>query len=330
MNATLRYKKLLAISFIILLGAFLTYALLPYINAFFGAFVLFVVFQPIYLLLTNKLKIWKGLSAVGIILMSLLIVITPLVFLVTKAFAQLSEIVQNSSIFSNSLNHAETLILKFNIGGNFEKIISEITNFVSGLLISAVQQVGHLFLIFFIMFFILYFLLTQSENFEWYFEQVLPFNKTNSKRLIYKLERITKSIILVTSLIAIFQGTLLGVGFKFFGVPGALLWGFVGALASFLPIIGLAIVWVPIGLIFLLQQNFFVGVGILVWGLFLSNIDNLIRPILQQKVGSIHPLISVLGLLVGIPFFGLLGFIIGPLLVSYFLQTIKMFKEEYL
>jgi predicted PurR-regulated permease PerM len=80
----------------------------------------------------------------------------------------------------------------------------------------------------------------------------------------------------------------------------------------------------------LVQQDYFTAVGILIGGVILSSIDNVLRPIIQDKVGRIHPLESLIGVIIGLNLFGLLGIIIGPLLISYVVLMAKMFNEEYL
>ena len=71
--------------------------------------------------------------------------------------------------------------------------------------------------------------------------------------------------------------------------------------------------------------------SILITGIFLSVSDSsFFRPVIQKKVGKIHPFQSLLGIFIGIPLFGLVGIIIGPLLLAYFYLTVKMFSEEYL
>jgi predicted PurR-regulated permease PerM len=114
------------------------------------------------------------------------------------------------------------------------------------------------------------------------------------------------------------------------GVEGAFLWGFVAVFLSFLPAVGATLIWIPAVIIQLIQQDYFIAVGILVGGIILSSVDNLLRPAIQNKVGSIHPLESIIGVIIGLNLFGLLGIVIGPLLISYVVLMAKMFNEEYL
>lgn len=90
-------------------------------------------------------------------------------------------------------------------------------------------------------------------------------------------------------------------------------------------------IWIPATIIQLLQQDYIAAIGILVTGIFITIADNsLFRPIIQKKVGEIHPFQSFLGIVIGVSLFGLVGIIIGPLLLAYFYLTVKMFSEEYL
>jgi predicted PurR-regulated permease PerM len=59
-------------------------------------------------------------------------------------------------------------------------------------------------------------------------------------------------------------------------------------------------------------------------------VDNFLKPIIQKKVGEIHPFLSLIGIIIGISLFGLIGIVIGPLFLSYFLLTVEMFSREYL
>ncbi len=77
-------------------------------------------------------------------------------------------------------------------------------------------------------------------------------------------------------------------------------------------------------------MDYAAGIAILIAGLFASVLDNFLRPIIQKKVGEIHPFLSLLGIVIGVSLFGLIGIVIGSLLLSYFLLTVKMFSKEYL
>jgi predicted PurR-regulated permease PerM len=103
----------------------------------------------------------------------------------------------------------------------------------------------------------------------------------------------------------------------------------VGVLLSFIPIVGSGLVFIPAALIAISYQNYTAGFGILLWGaLIVANIDNVIRLIINRKYANTHPIVSIVGVIIGIPVFGVLGLVLGPLLISYFILLIKIYESE--
>jgi len=114
----------------------------------------------------------------------------------------------------------------------------------------------------------------------------------------------------------------------YFNVPGAVFWGFLAFLLTFIPFVGIPFVWIPITIVEYFQGNTDAAIGILAAGIVIAIIENG-RPLLQKRIGDIHPLISILGVIIGIVYFGVLGVLIGPLLLSYTILALGMFVEEY-
>jgi predicted PurR-regulated permease PerM len=61
----------------------------------------------------------------------------------------------------------------------------------------------------------------------------------------------------------------------------------------------------------------------------ITNVDNVFRFVVQKKLGDTHPLITFFGVIVGLDLFGFIGIIFGPLLISYFLILLEIYKKEY-
>ena len=158
----------------------------------------------------------------------------------------------------------------------------------------------------------------------------LPFNKTDVKKLSDEFKKVTYATIITTGLVAILQGFLLTIAFIIFNIKAAIFWGLIAAIFSFLPIIGVPLIWIPFAIVYLVQHNYFVGIGLIVAGMIINYSEYFVRPPLQKKIGDIHPLTSILGVFVGIPAFGIVGIVVGPLLISYLLIIINIFKKEYL
>lgn len=121
----------------------------------------------------------------------------------------------------------------------------------------------------------------------------------------------------------------MSIGFWIFGANDPLFWGVICAILSFIPLLGPPLVFVPAALILLSQGDTWQGVGLLIWGFGLViNIDNVLRLIIAKKVGDIHPVITVVGVIIGIPLFGIMGLVYGPLLLTYFLIAVRIYKAN--
>lgn len=324
-------RMVMALLFIIILGVVLSYSLLPYVNAFFGAFILFVIFRPLYLFLHERLKIKQSISALTVISITLILVVIPSYFLITTIIGEIQKVLENTDFIIYYIRSIDALIPQFDIEQTINEQISAIGEFISRLLLSAIQEAGRQLIIFIIMYFLLYYLFVWEEcvlmNAMY---TIAPFNEKNVDILVEDFKSVVNASLIATGLIALFQGVVLTISFLIFGVEGAFLWGFIAAILTFLPLVGAPIIWVPAAIIKLVQQDIFAGVGILIIGLLASNLDNFLRPMIQKKIGEIHPLISILGIFIGISLFGLIGVVVGPLLLTYFILTLRMFYEEFL
>ena len=123
----------------------------------------------------------------------------------------------------------------------------------------------------------------------------------------------------------------MGVGFWMTGLSNALFWSVVTMVFAILPVVGSGLVWGPGAIALALGKNYGAAIGLALWGVILvGNVDYVIRPMVFRRWAHIHPLITLVGALAGVPYFGILGLLIGPLALSYFFELIKMYREEYL
>ena len=135
--------------------------------------------------------------------------------------------------------------------------------------------------------------------------------------------------VLGQALVSFVQALITGITLWIFGVPDAAFWGMVTFFFAFIPVLGSPVVWVPAGVIQLSSGNTGQGAGILIIGaIIIVNIDNLLRIWLAKRMGDVHPLITLVGIVLGVPIFGILGLVIGPLLLSYFIVLMKVFERE--
>ena len=179
------------------------------------------------------------------------------------------------------------------------------------------------------MYFILYFLFVNYKGFENGLIHYLPFDDENALAFGEELKNITYSNIIGQTVIAIIQGACLALGFWLFGAKDPLFWGVICAILSFIPLLGPPLIFVPASLILITQGHQWQGIALLAWGFGLViNIDNVLRLVIAKRVGDIHPLITVVGVIIGLPLFGLMGLVYGPLLLAYFLIAVKIYKAN--
>jgi predicted PurR-regulated permease PerM len=108
-------------------------------------------------------------------------------------------------------------------------------------------------------------------------------------------------------------------------------WGVITTFISFVPVLGPPVVFVPAAILQIANGNNFAGWAMLVFGfVVIINIDNVLRFMIAKKVGNIHPIITVIGVIIGIPLFGILGLVFGPLLLSYFILLVKIYETSTL
>ena len=142
--------------------------------------------------------------------------------------------------------------------------------------------------------FILFYMLYNYESFEIMVKEILPFKEENKQILGEETEMIIQANAIGIPLLAITQGVFAYIGYIFFGVENAMLYAILTGFASIIPILGTAIVWVPIALSLLLMGDVGGGVGMAAYGfVVIGGVDNIARFLLQKVLADIHPLITI-------------------------------------
>jgi len=137
------------------------------------------------------------------------------------------------------------------------------------------------------------------------------------------------AFIYVQFVIAILQAFVGGLGFVLFGLPYPLVAGIVMGILSFIPIIGPYAVYVPIAVISIFNGDYVMGAGLLAYGLVLMGaLDYVVRPQMMGEKIRLHPLIVLIGILGGLELMGAIGVLIGPIILSIFLITVRMISTD--
>jgi predicted PurR-regulated permease PerM len=178
-----------------------------------------------------------------------------------------------------------------------------------------------------IMLFLLFFFLRDGDEMMARARALIPLDDDRKDRLFDQLSNVTRAIMFGTSVTALAQGFLVGVGFAIAGLPSPVVFGVLAALLSLLPIGGAAFVWVPAAIWLFVDRHWGFGIFMVVWGLILGGLDNVLRPLLISGRARISALAVFVGVLGGISAFGAIGVIAGPVVLSLALALVE-FAEE--
>ncbi len=286
-------------------------------------------FSPLYKLLLGQKKA-KTLIAFLMILALVLIIVVPLIYLtpaiINQTFSTYVSI-QNtdlSSIFrgfvSEQTADAISIQLSSIIGKFFSSILSEFSNLLVNL--------PSLILKFAVFLFTFFFALRDSDKLKAYVSSLSPFSQATEEKLMKEFRGITNAIIFGQVLIGVTQGLALGIALFLLGIPKALILTVLAMILSIIPVLGSWIIWLPVSVILLITGRVFEGTFLLFYGaLFVSTIDNLLRPYLLSKNSNLPISVSILGTIGGLYFFGITGLIFGPLVFAYALIILDFYRK---
>jgi predicted PurR-regulated permease PerM len=175
--------------------------------------------------------------------------------------------------------------------------------------------------------FLLFFFLRDGDLMLARARRLIPLTEERKERLFRQLGGVTRAIVVGTSVTAILQGVLIGIGFTIASLPSPVVFGVLAALLSMLPVGGAAFVWGPAVIWLFFDGRWGYGIFMLIWGILLGGLDNVLRPMLISGRAKISALAVFIGVLGGIPAFGAIGVIAGPVVLSLVLALIE-FAEE--
>jgi predicted PurR-regulated permease PerM len=225
--------------------------------------------------------------------------------------------------------------LEANTGISAEQIQSWLISGTREVLKRAASMGGGFFLgalgsllAFAIMLFLLFFFLRDGDLMLARARRLIPLTEERKERLFRQLGGVTRAIVVGTSVTAILQGVLIGIGFTIASLPSPVVFGVLAALLSMLPVGGAAFVWGPAVIWLFFDGRWGFGIFMLVWGILLGGLDNILRPMLISGRARISTLAVFIGVLGGIPAFGAIGVIAGPVVLSLVLALMEFAEES--
>jgi len=313
----------------------LTFLLLkPIIISIVMALVLAFVFSPIYEAIYKKTKN-KDISAMIIVAFLIIIIILPLWFATPFLLIQVTNIFQavsNTDIITPLKSVFPQLFVSESISSEIDYALYSFTtktvNYFSESLTSFIINFPIILLKLTVVFFTLFFVLKDKDKLKEYIGSLLPFSKDVEKKLFAHTSGITSAILYGHFVVGILQGLIVGTGLFLFQVPNALLFTIISIFVGIFPVVGVFIVWAPIVIYLFATGHLFSAWGMIFLGMIASNVDNILRPLIVSRKVDISPSLVLISMIGGLFFFGILGIIIGPLVVSYLLIILELYRGQ--
>lgn len=330
-NFNERIKQILMLIIIVGLMFLVIKELISFLPGLLGAITLYIVSRAKYFQLVYQKKWKKGWTAMGFIMFYLLILGIPIAIAITLVSPKISTLMENpEAIVTNAKTTIATIQSKigFNIvsENSLSQGINKLTATLPKLLNSTLTVVSNLA----IMLFILYFMLVNGSEMERYLNRIIPLKRNNIQLLSYETKKMVIANALGIPMISIVQGIVATIGYAIFGVKDWGLYGFLTGVFAFFPVVGTMIVWVPLALYMYATGDTMNALLVAIYSLVVTgNVDYIARMTLLKRMGDVHPVMTILGVLVGLGLFGFIGLVIGPLLINYIIVMYDIYMNEF-
>lgn len=327
-----QYIRYSLIILIVLMGIALFKEFVPFLGGFLGASTIYIIVRGQMRRLTEQRGLNRNWAAMIILIESILCFLIPISAVVWLLVGELNNINLDPMEYVSGIQHFVHLVQE-KTGYNLlsSDNLSSIASFIPKIGQILLNSVSSFVINALVLIFVLYFMLISGPKMESYLYSLLPFSKDYKKEVLTSINMLVKSNAIGIPLLAIIQGIFATIGYFVFSAPNPILFGFFTCFATIIPLVGTLVIWLPLTIYMGLTGDWFNAIGLMIYSLVvISNIDNLVRLMLQKKIADTHPLITVFGVVVGLPLFGFWGVIFGPLLLAIFVLCIDIFKREYL
>lgn len=327
-----QYWRISLVALIVGLGIVLFRQIMPFLGGILGAITIYVLVRKQMLYLCEKKHMKASWAAFLLLGEVTLVVLIPLTLAVWLFLNKMQHINLDTATIVTAAQHVADLIKErtgYNVlntdnlvtaAGYLPRLGQSLVGSISGFAINIVALI-----------FVLYFMLVSIRPFEKYIYSLLPFSKRNKNRVVSEIYLLVKSNAIGIPLLAVIQGFIALIGYFIFQTPQPVIFGLITCVATVIPIVGTGLIWLPLSVYLALTGDWFNAIGLFLYGmLVISNIDNLIRFMLQKQMADTHPLITIFGVIIGLSIFGFIGVIFGPILIAVFLLCVNIFKEEFL
>ena len=302
-------------------------ALAPVAVGLASAVVLYELFAYPYAWLARRMS--ARLAALLAVLTALGVVVIPLAWLGWHVSKRLPAVLATVNALRTQAQTSSPGVTA-QVQAQVASAVSSVGDWLPGILTSVARNAAWAIVNWSIALLGMYYLLGSASRIWPRFARVLPLSADGAETLRTRFRDITQGMVAGTLLSAAIQGAAIGTGFWFAGLPDSLFWGACAAIATLIPVVGNALVSVP-AVVFLLVREDYKGVlaiGVFA-GLLPPIIDRVVRATVSRRVGRVHPMITLVGALVGAAVAGVAGLILGPVALAMFVVLVDVYDKEY-
>ncbi|MFN4363105.1 AI-2E family transporter [Chryseobacterium hispalense] len=326
-----KIKQVALLAIILILTGLICFNLALFIPSVLGAITIYVVCRKynFYLQEEKKWKPWA--SSLALMLASLIVLILPIYFIGDLLIEKLGNAQAYMDKFNVFLEKIHTYIYSkvgFDILSkeNMDKLKNNVGQFST----KAVSGTFNTLTVVMSMYFILYFMLEKPRFFERILSSSAPLKRSNVSLIGEKMRKLIMANAIGIPVVALGQGIVALVGYFIFGAPSPVLLFALTAAASMIPVVGAAIIYVPICIYMIAEGNTGAGLGLAAYCMIVVGLtDNILRFTLLKKLEDIHPLNTIFGIIMGMNLFGFMGLVFGPILISLTLLLIQVYRNEF-
>jgi len=323
-------RQIFILLLIMVLAGLIFLEIAPYFSGVLGTITLFVLLKKPMKRLIDKG--WNQTLAAGLLMVtSFFIILLPIAGAFFMLGNKISKAVDNSekitSMIKSQLQSLENYV-GFKLTSQIDA--SAVSEWLSKNLQGLAGGTFDTVIAISLMYFLLYYMLTNRKKLYESLYEYIPISNPNLKIIGDEVRDIVKANALGIPLVAVAQGLVAFIGFLIFGVENPFFWAIMVTIGSMIPFVGNLLGTLPVFVLALSNGQNFQAWGILLYGtIVVGSTDNLIRLYVLKKLDDVHPLITLIGVLVGIPLFGFIGLVFGPLLVNLFMVIVRIYKREY-
>lgn len=324
-------RQIFVILLILLMGSLIFRELLPYLTGVLGAVTIYVLMRKWMATLVNRKKWNPSLAATVLMLLSFVGILIPVSGIVLMLTNKIGKAVQNSEqvvqAFKEQLSKIEDQV-GYDLNSQIDT--SAITGWVSQNLQSVAGGTFNAFIAIGLMYFMLYYMFTNRKDLRESLKGYIPMDRENLQEIGQEIQAMVRSNALGIPLVAVAQGIVALIGFLIFGIEDPFFWFVIVTIGSMIPFVGTLVGILPVFVLTLSTGHSFQAWGILIYGfVVVGSTDNIIRLYVLKKLDNVHPLVTLIGVIVGVPLFGFIGLIFGPLLISLFMVIVRIYRKEY-